>query len=119
MSKVQFAQAIPAAGAWKLPANEVWNLPERPTNEVRFDITTTGSGWNLITGIKGLAVDRDGKVWGWRALSNPKESGYVQEGTVSIAGQKVRAFTSSQLFEREDGSLCDVAILYLCRKENV
>lgn len=107
-------QAEVHAGAWKLGQNEVWNVPEKGTHEVRFDIKTRGP-WGMISGIAGLAIEPDGRVWGWRKLSNPQEDGYVQRGTVSVGGQNIHAFTSSRLFEREDGSLCDVAVLYICR----
>jgi len=120
MKKTQqlFAQAEVHAGAWKLAPNEVWNVPAKPVSEVRFDIETTGSGWNVITSIAGLAIEPDGKVWGWRKLQKPKESRYVHEGFVSVGGEKLRAFTSSLLFERSDGSLCDVGVLYVCRKKD-
>lgn len=113
----KFAQAEVHPGAWKLAKNDVWNVPDAPTNEVRFNIETSGSGWNVIVGIAGLAIEPDGKIWGWRKLHKPKESGYVHEGVVSVGGEKLRAFTSSRLFERPDGSLCDVGVLYICRKK--
>jgi hypothetical protein len=108
----QFVQAEVLPGAWKLPDNEVWNIPEG--GEERFDIKTTGYGWNLVTDIRGLACTLDGRIFGYRNMHHPKESGYQMEGKVSIGGKKVRAFTSSRLFERPDGSLIDVAILVVC-----
>lgn len=51
---------------------------------------------------------------GVRSLLNPRESGHVLEGTVSIDGKKRRAFTSSALF-LVNGKLVDVAILYVCK----
>lgn len=47
-------------------------------------------------------------------MTRPKESGYHLEGQVSHAGRKVRAITSSQLFELEDGRLVNVGTLHLC-----
>lgn len=114
--KAKYAQAEVHAGAWKLPENEVWNVPAKPENEVRFDFETRGP-WGIIARIAGLAIEPDGKIWGWRELKRPKESGYVHEGHVNVGGERVRAFTSSRLFERPDGSLCSVACLYLCRKK--
>jgi hypothetical protein len=48
-------------------------------------------------------------------MSNPKESGYTQEGRVSINGKSYRAFTSSQMFTR-NGKLHDFSILYVVKK---
>jgi hypothetical protein len=121
--KPLYVQAIVSPGAWKLPDNPLWNIPD--AGEDRFDITTTGSGWNIITKIRGLAIaalDRDpltsepskGYVFGYRTMNRPKESGYQLEGRISIGGKKYRAFTSSILFERSDKTLCDVAVLYVC-----
>lgn len=100
-------------GAWKLPHNDVWNVPS-DTNEVRFDMESTGYGWNVLTRLEGIAVTMDGRIFGKRKLMNFRESGYQMEGRVSIGGKKYRAFTSSKLFEREDGSLCEVAVLVVC-----
>jgi len=112
----QFVQAEVLPGAWKLPTNEVWNIPAEGGEE-RFEIKTTGYGWNLVTDIKGLACTLNGKIFGYRNMHHPKESGYQMEGKVSIGGKKIRAFTSSRLFERPDGSLIDIAILVVCLKE--
>ena len=108
----QYVQARPFTGAWKLEDNTVWNVPtEGP--EVRLDIESQGYGWNLITKIAGLACTPDGKIFGVRTLSNKKEEGYNYHGKVSLAGKQYRAVTSARLFERPDGSLCDVGILYV------
>ena len=83
--------------------------------ERRFEIETTGSGWNLIRKIKALAVRKaEGgvTVYGDRSLNSPRESGYVHEGRVSVEGKSYRAFTSSQLF-LVNGKLVDMAILYV------
>jgi hypothetical protein len=114
VKRATFTQAEVHAGAWKLPENEVWNVPPKPTNEVRFDIETRGP-WGVISRIAGLAIESDGKIWGWRELERPRESGYAYEGYVNVGGKRFRAFTSSQLFERADGSLCNVAVLYICK----
>ena len=47
-------------------------------------------------------------------MTDPRQSGYDMEGRVSVAGKKVRAFTSSQLFQLPDGSLRDCAIIFAC-----
>mgnify|MGYP003133035378 CR=1 FL=1 len=109
---MKYAQAEEySGGAWKLPKNDIWNIPERtkdPDDNVRFEIETMGP-WQIIVRLKALAIDLDGKVYGMRTMYAPKESGYHREGRISIGGKKRWAFTSSRLFEREDGSLCDVA----------
>jgi len=107
-----FARAEVYPGAWKLPHNDVWNVPD-DVHELRFEFETVGP-WSIIRKLRGIAMTLDGKVFGERSLLNPKESGYQMEGQVSIEGKKYRAFTSSQLFERPDGSLCDVAMLVVC-----
>jgi hypothetical protein len=109
---MKFAQAEKHPGAWKLPDNDIWNLPTEG-GEQRFEIDTVGP-WQVVKTVRGLAVDYNGRVFGIRSMHAPKESGYNMEGRVSVGGKKYRAFTSSRLFERPDGSLIDVAILYVC-----
>lgn len=119
---MKYAEANAQPGAWLLPDNDVWNIPP-DVDEVHFEIETTGYGWNLITSIRALVITCEfgdfsrplnGRVFGVRTLSNPRESGYSHEGRVSLGGRKYRAFTSSRLFERADGSLVDVAVLFVC-----
>ena len=106
----KYAQAEVGPGEWVLPKNNVWNLPTG-RSEVPFDIELFhGRIMNLV----GLAVTQDGKVFGYRLLQEPKESGYHMGGRVTVHGKKYRAFTSTKLFRRSDGSLCDVAILMVC-----
>ena len=107
-------QAIKSGAVYRLPHNPLWNIPAG--DEVRFDIQTFGP-WYIIRSIKGLAIDEHGTIYGIRTMTDCHESGYAQEGRVSIGGKKRRAFTSSQLFQREDGSLCNVAILYVCKQK--
>lgn len=87
-----------------------------------IDVRTAGP-WQIPVSVAGLAVtgrfndlkhETHVTVWGKRTMTRPKESGYTLEGQVSIAGRKVRAFTSSQLFELEDGRLVNVGTLHLC-----
>lgn len=106
---MKFAQATTNPGSWLLSDNDVWSIP-KTGGEQRFDVETTGYGWNLLTKLRGLAVSLDGKVYGMRAMNRPKESGYQQMGRVSIGGRMRKAFTSSKLFERPDGSLINVAV---------
>ena len=104
-------QAIVAAGAWKLPTNSVWNIPT-DTDEVRFDYTIINEMWgfSIISKMRALAITMCGKIYGERSASYPCPDGYTAYGRISINGKKVKAFSSSKLFEREDGSLCDVAV---------
>jgi hypothetical protein len=111
--KPTFAQAEVLPGAWKLPKNDVWNVPDAPENEVRGEFETAGP-WSLLKSYKALATDREGRIYGWRSLSHPQEDGYCHRGWVKIKGKSYKAFTSSVLFERPDKSLCNVATLYVC-----
>lgn len=113
---MDYVQAEVHPGAWKLEPNDIWNVPD-DTNELRHDIETRPGFHQTILKIVGLAIDLDGKIYGMRSLISPKESGYQMEGRVSIGGKKHRAFTSSKLFERPDGSLCDVGVLIVVRKD--
>jgi hypothetical protein len=73
--------------------------------------------WQVVTKVRGLAVRRQGNlawIYGLRTLSQARQSGYQMEGRVSVGGKRCRAFTSSMMFEREDGSLCNVAVLEVC-----
>lgn len=86
--------------------------------EVRFDFDTRGP-WSILTKLEGLAIEKTEtgvRVFGWRRLQRPRESGYGHEGHVSVDGETRRAFTSSQLF-LVDGALVNVAILYVCKKK--
>ena len=114
--KKQYPMAKCLGGSWTLEKNDVWNIPDG-VHEVRGEMETVGM-WSICHHYSALAVDRDGYVYGIRSLSKPRESGYVLEGRVSIDGKSYRAFTSSKLFQRGDGSLCDVAILYVCMPDD-
>jgi len=52
-------------------------------------------------------------IYGNRTLSNPKPGGYELEGRVSLQGKKHTAFTSSHLFDLENGHLIDVGIIFV------
>ncbi len=107
-------QAKHTGGSWTLAPNDVWNIPDVPISEVHFEIRHTRFPFASVQGVTGLAMDGDGYVYGIRALTHCRESGYQIEGQVSIDGRKVRAFTSDALFQRADGSLVSVAKLYVC-----
>ena len=46
-------------------------------------------------------------------LYDVKNFGYEGEGRISIAGKKVRGFTSSKIFRLPDGELINVAVIHL------
>lgn len=115
-------------GAWKT------DMPFPPeviaAGEMRGTMETRGP-WSIISKYTALAMEHTDEnldtshykpfqttaiIYGVRSLNNPRECGHDLEGTVSINGQKLRAFTSSHLFE-VNGELIDVAILYVCRKD--
>jgi hypothetical protein len=110
-----FLNLIPSHGIRYLPQNVVWNIPSNVT-EVRGDMRTTGHGWNTLTGYAALAIGYDtSRVYGWRQLNHPKESGHNLEGYVSIGGRSYSAFTSSILlgvFEDPHKSV-EIATLYI------
>jgi len=83
--------------------------------------------WQILVSYKALAISQDGwpnyenkwkgchqTIHGLRTLTQCRESGYEQEGRVSVKGKKFRGFTSSQLFELPDGKLVDCAIIHVC-----
>lgn len=107
------AQADNRDVAWKLPQNDIWNLPDEVA-EVRAETLLTAGPFASIISYRAVAVDSNGGVYGVRTLSRVSEDGYTVAGKVSIGGKKYRGFSSSQLFEREDGSLCDVAVIRVC-----
>ena len=57
------------------------------------------------------AVGERFKLKNWEAYD--KIGVNQMEGQVSLGGKKYSAFTSSQLFEREDGSLVDVGVIFV------
>lgn len=97
------------------PNNGVWELPSRAT-EIHHKITASGP-WMIVTKIRSLAVTLAGDIYGMRTMTRCRECGYDQEGRVKVGGKWVRAFTSSKLFRRPDGSLVDVAVLVVCWPE--
>lgn len=134
MEKPKFVQAIVSPGSWKLPKNEVWNVPEKPINDVHFVIKQLGDldtgvendFASTIVSITALVCDLEGRIYGIRKASNIKEQGYNSTGRISVNGKKYSCWTSSQLFEREDksvhfvsscGSLCEVAVLRIRKIE--
>lgn len=132
-NKTQFAVAtrVWPDHAWTLPKNDIWNIPPEAiqAGELRGEITARGQ-WQMPISYKALAVVYDEKdtshygehyitckVYGMRTLHSVYESGYQLEGRVSIEGKIHRAFTSSIMFQTEEGKLIDVACLYVCVKD--
>jgi hypothetical protein len=101
----------PYDSTYTLEQNEVWNLPNN-CGEIRFDLEMGPMPFCSIRKIHALAVDYKSRtVFGLRSLCDFHDEGYIHRGRVSINGKKYRAFTSSMMFERTDGSLVDVAVL--------
>lgn len=115
------------ANEWPSCTYPAEDIPELNgvTDELRGKIETTGQ-WQVITKYSALAISHPFPkdhcdttrmpltIYGMRTLQNVRESGYQLEGKVSIDGKKVRAFTSNRIFERKDGSLINVAVLFVC-----
>lgn len=113
-------------GCYRDPGpNPVWTLPSRaelPSGEIRGEMKTLGM-WSIPVNYIALAMSCDfgphstpinAVLYGIRTLTNVRQSGYELEGTVSVNGNKYRGFTSSCLFQREDGSLVSVATIHVC-----
>jgi len=99
------------SGAWSIPEGSDWQIPAG--DQQRHEVETRGP-WGIVSKIRAVAMDAAGNVYGMRSLSAPRESGYCHEGRVSIGGKSYRGFTSSTLFVRADGTLCDVAVIHAC-----
>lgn len=85
-------------GPWQLPVN-YWAL-------------CTSTVWDENTA--GYTHAASTTVYGMRTLSKPRQEGSCLEGRVHVNGKSVRGFTSSQLFELEDGSLINIATIHAC-----
>ena len=97
------AQAEVHPGAWRIPRNDVWNPPD--------GVAEVGFEHHGRSKVRGLVIDLLGRVYGPRMLQTPRQEGYCLMGRVSVGGRSVRAFTSTRMFERDDRSLIDVAVL--------
>ena len=120
---VKYAEATDVGGAWTLPKNDIWNIPD-DVNTVEFDVEYTRMPFRTISKVRGLVtscefvgrcpiISGKHRVYGVRTLTDLREGGYQLEGRVSLGGKKYSAFTSSQLFEREDGSLVSVSVIFV------
>ena len=93
---------------------------EIEAGEKRLESVHSGP-WSICRSLRGI-VERaefgeySRKTWvefyPARTMSNPRPCGYDMEGTISLAGRKSSAFTSSQLFELPDGRLVDCEIIF-------
>lgn len=94
-------------------------------DDKRLDVETVGP-WQIPVRIRGLCVttefdkacgytrSKGFACFGVRTMTQPRQSGYEMEGRVSVGGRKVRAFTSSRLFELPDGKLISAGIIFAC-----
>lgn len=113
MKYIQAFRSDKYGSCWCVTPNDIWNIPDN-VGEIRFEYERLDTFHRPIVSISGLAMTLSGKIFGMRKMHHPKESGYNLEGRVSISGKKYRAFTSSSMFEREDKSLINVAVLVVC-----
>jgi len=119
-----------AGGAIKLTDEQAKQLGllDNTSGEIRGHLKTWGP-WQIPVSYRALcgsveytpddkrrySAQRDSiSYYGTRTLSNIRQSGHALEGTVSVNGQKVRGFTSSDLFELSDGRLVSVATIHAC-----
>lgn len=90
-------------------------------DDIHGNLKTYGY-WSLPISYRALAmatlysIDRTHIIsetaYGLRTMTNCRQSGYNLEGYVSINGKKYSCFTSSQLFELENGKLINVAVIH-------
>jgi len=96
------------------------------SGEARGELKTSGP-WQIPVSYKALcqstiytpkekqrysAEQEKTTVYGLRTMNNIRQSGYEIEGYVSVNGKKCSCFSSSQLFELENGKLIDVAVIH-------
>jgi hypothetical protein len=98
---------------------------EIEAGEKRAEAETFGP-WGIVSRLCGIVIsvkfDRSAfptrskrfRAWPARSMSRPRPMGYDMEGKISLGGAKVRAFTSSQLFELPDGKLINAFVLFAC-----
>ena len=95
---------------------------ELAAGEKRLESTHLGP-WQICTSLRGIvkrweftpdssARRRWVEFYAPRTMSRPRSCGYDMEGTISLAGRKSSAFTSSQLFELPDGRLVNAGIIF-------
>lgn len=96
------------------------------SGEARGDLKTIGP-WQLPVSYRAVCMSREYTpkekqrhaaetesvtLYGIRTMNKIRQSRYRIEGWTSVNGKKVSGFSSSQLFELEDGKLIDVAIIH-------
>lgn len=115
----KFAQAIVNISCWKLPKNEIWNIPEKSIKEVQFLVEHLSSDNDLtnfvigkIISVTALVIDVTGKIYGIQKATEIEEDEICCYGQVSLNDTKIKCHAGSKFFEREDGSLCKVAVLW-------
>lgn len=107
--------------------NPIWRIPEGtlPYGDIQGELRTFGP-WSIPRSYDALAIAKGGsvptgmlRIYGWRRLSAPRESGYCLEGRTSVSAhgkrETFRAFTGSVRFIPAGGKGCiDVACLHVC-----
>lgn len=85
-------------------------------DEFRFEMDLVGP-WQICRSLRGLVVSMDFNtkertIYGWRKMVSCRQSGYDMEGRVSLGGKKYTCFTSSDIFDIDDGRCVDVATIF-------
>ena len=84
---------------------------------VRGEMKTRGP-WHTPVSYRALVERVDfatgrASFWSARTLTDLRQNGYAMDGRVSLGGRKVSAFTSSYLFEIEDGRFFETATIFV------
>ena len=106
-------------------ADLLFTKEQQESGEIRGELQTVGP-WQVARSYRALctanlwpetnSITSHGPlhVYGFRTLSNVRQSGYELEGRVSVNGKSYRGFTSSQLFTLPNGKLINVATIHVC-----
>lgn len=78
-------------------------------NGKRFEIKSVGP-WQITKSIRGI-VRKGDDFYPVRTMGGVSQPGTWSEGWLSLNGKKKNAFTSSVIFELEDGHLTECAVL--------
>jgi len=91
-------------------------------DEIRLKTEHRGP-WQIMAKCSGLCISSkfgkfsrvlETKIFGQRTLSRVRQGGYELNGHVSVEGRSYPAFTSSQLFETEEGHFIDIGVIFAC-----
>lgn len=86
-----------------------WTLNSE--HDIPVEVEHSRGPFASIVGVRAPVVDSKGGLYPPRRLQKCREEGYAVHGEVSLGGVKCRAFTSSVMFQRADGTLVSVGVL--------